>query len=196
MIYTFGFTDPADLRLLEIEAAADAANERFEAGERARERALERSDYLGGVSVPWSPQRTDGHRDSLHSGPPANAEHRSVGAAPSENLGGGVASEPRLAAIGGAKGSLSTSAAPSPKDLPNEGGDRSHGPAPMTHKEQTLMDARHDTCWYRDPVNLAKLWRWLEDQGETPDDPAYFLERPEKWDEEWQRYTRESVVAG
>lgn len=125
MIYTFGFTDPADLRLLEIEAAADAANERFEAGERARERALERGDYE--IS---------------------------------------------------------------------EGGDRSHGPAPMTHKEQTLMDARHDTCWYRDPVNLAKLWRWLEDQGETPDDPAYFLERPEKWDEEWQRFTRESVVAG
>jgi hypothetical protein len=35
--------------------------------------------------------------------------------------------------------------------------------------------------WHSDPQQLAELWRWLDEQGRTPDDPAYFMERAEKW---------------
>lgn len=42
------------------------------------------------------------------------------------------------------------------------------------------------SLWYHNHVNLAALWRWLEERGETPTDgPAYFMEKPWKWEGEW-----------
>lgn len=43
-----------------------------------------------------------------------------------------------------------------------------------------------DPDWYRDHSNLCDLWRWLDERGEAPDDPAYFLEKPYKWTREWR----------
>ena len=50
--------------------------------------------------------------------------------------------------------------------------------------------------WYRDPKNLAQLWRWLREQGYEPEDPAYFMEKGFKWQESWddfQRFEREDA---
>lgn len=41
--------------------------------------------------------------------------------------------------------------------------------------------------WFLDPSNLADLWRDLDARGETPDDPAYFMDAPWKWTPEWRR---------
>lgn len=39
--------------------------------------------------------------------------------------------------------------------------------------------------WYEQPDKLAALWRWLDYRGMAPDDPAYFMEEPWKWQREW-----------
>lgn len=44
--------------------------------------------------------------------------------------------------------------------------------------------------WFEDPSKLAELWRWLAEAGDEPDDPAYFMEEPWKWQREWDSYQR------
>lgn len=36
--------------------------------------------------------------------------------------------------------------------------------------------------WYEDPNELARLWRWLVDNNEAPEDPAAFMENPTSWE--------------
>lgn len=51
------------------------------------------------------------------------------------------------------------------------------------------MPEHGGTPWYSNHGNLSLLWSWLEERGETPaDGPAYFMEKPWKWDTEWLRY--------
>lgn len=47
--------------------------------------------------------------------------------------------------------------------------------------------------WYEYNGNLARLWRWLDERGEAPNDPAYFMEKPWKWEAEWDAM-REAVT--
>lgn len=49
--------------------------------------------------------------------------------------------------------------------------------------------------WWEDHDNLAELWRFLEDRGEQPNDPAYFLDKPWKWDPEYQQMRSEQAAA-
>jgi hypothetical protein len=43
--------------------------------------------------------------------------------------------------------------------------------------------------WYDDRNNLAALWSWLEDCHKLPaDGPAYFMEKPWKWQDDWDSY--------
>lgn len=42
-----------------------------------------------------------------------------------------------------------------------------------------------DPDWYRNPVWLSELYRWLRERAAEPDDAAYFMERAEKWETEW-----------
>lgn len=43
--------------------------------------------------------------------------------------------------------------------------------------------------WYANHSNLAALWAWLVENGETPSDgPSYFMEKPWKWTPEWERF--------
>lgn len=48
-----------------------------------------------------------------------------------------------------------------------------------------------DRDWYREPANLAELWTWLEERGEQPSDPAYFMAKPWKWAPEWREMQAE-----
>lgn len=50
-----------------------------------------------------------------------------------------------------------------------------------------------DPDWYRDHENLAELWRHLIAIGEAPtDNVGRFLEKPWRWQAEWQRYCEQS----
>lgn len=49
--------------------------------------------------------------------------------------------------------------------------------------------------WHEYVANLHALWVWLENRGDQPDDPAYFLEKPWKWEPEWNQMQRERVGA-
>jgi hypothetical protein len=49
--------------------------------------------------------------------------------------------------------------------------------------------------WYTDPKELAVLWRWLDEQGRTPDDPAYFMDRGSKWEREHEEFLRDEEQA-
>jgi len=43
--------------------------------------------------------------------------------------------------------------------------------------------------WYAFHDNLASLWTWLDEHGHTPGDgPAYFMEKPWKWNLEYDAY--------
>lgn len=51
--------------------------------------------------------------------------------------------------------------------------------------------------WFAFHVNLAALWQWLDENGETPSDgPAYFMEKPWKWDSEWERFKASGEAEG
>lgn len=50
-----------------------------------------------------------------------------------------------------------------------------------------------DDPWYADHQNLALLWRWLEDRGDQPADPAHFIEKPWKWEPEWNELQAEQA---
>lgn len=41
--------------------------------------------------------------------------------------------------------------------------------------------------WYDDRRNLAAVARRMGEQGDSVDDVAYMLERPEKYADEWQK---------
>lgn len=48
------------------------------------------------------------------------------------------------------------------------------------------------TKWWHDHMNLARLYRWLDDRGEISgdvDNIVYFLSKPWKWESEWLRMT-------
>lgn len=45
--------------------------------------------------------------------------------------------------------------------------------------------------WWALTRNVHDLWRWLEQQGDAPTDPAYYLEKPWKWEAEWNRMLQE-----
>ncbi|HTQ44504.1 MAG TPA: hypothetical protein VMI75_17200 [Polyangiaceae bacterium] len=48
------------------------------------------------------------------------------------------------------------------------------------------MSGAHE--WWEDHRNLAALYRHLTDECELPEDQvAYFLEKPWKWTDEWER---------
>lgn len=43
--------------------------------------------------------------------------------------------------------------------------------------------------WYADHNNLASLWEWLGNHDNEPGDgPAYFMEKPWKWNLEYDAY--------
>lgn len=45
------------------------------------------------------------------------------------------------------------------------------------------------TDWWKDHNNLAALWAWLDEEGCPPEDgPAYFMEKPWKYQAEWTAY--------
>lgn len=46
----------------------------------------------------------------------------------------------------------------------------------------TAAPARH---WTDDPEQLALLWDFLSATGRTPDDVAYFLRKPYRWQYAW-----------
>ena len=41
--------------------------------------------------------------------------------------------------------------------------------------------------WYDDRANLARLARHMGEQGDTVEDVAYMLEKPQKFEDEWRR---------
>jgi hypothetical protein len=49
--------------------------------------------------------------------------------------------------------------------------------------------------WHKDPKELAQLWRWLDEQGRTPDDPAYFMDKAVKWTPEHEEFLRDEAQA-
>ncbi len=46
------------------------------------------------------------------------------------------------------------------------------------------MNAAVMVEWWEHHDELARLWRWLDERDETPDDPAYFMSKPWKWGDE------------
>lgn len=49
--------------------------------------------------------------------------------------------------------------------------------------------------WHKNPLELAALWRWLDEQARTPEDPAYFMEKAAKWSGEYEQYQKEEAMA-
>lgn len=53
--------------------------------------------------------------------------------------------------------------------------------------------------WYDDPANIALLIRWLDCKcllnSWEPDDYAYLLEKPQKWQPEWEQFQAEFAKA-
>lgn len=49
--------------------------------------------------------------------------------------------------------------------------------------------------WWHIEGELAAVWRWLDERGERPDDPGYFMEKPWKWTPEREQMIREERVA-
>jgi hypothetical protein len=41
--------------------------------------------------------------------------------------------------------------------------------------------------WYDDRRNLAAVARHMGERGDTVDDVAYMLEKPEKFEDDWER---------
>ncbi len=41
--------------------------------------------------------------------------------------------------------------------------------------------------WHEDRDNLARLARWMGEQGDGVDEVAYMLEKPWKFDDDWRR---------
>ena len=53
----------------------------------------------------------------------------------------------------------------------------------MTERTETGSE------WWRNRMNLASLWEWLDNQDAAPGDgAAYFMRKPWKWDPEWERF--------
>lgn len=46
--------------------------------------------------------------------------------------------------------------------------------------------------WHERPTALASLFRWLDEQGDRPADPAEFIENPELWADRWRDYERQT----
>lgn len=44
--------------------------------------------------------------------------------------------------------------------------------------------------WYDDRANLARLAGYMGEQGDTIEDVAYMLEKPWKYEDEWQAAIR------
>lgn len=67
----------------------------------------------------------------------------------------------------------------------------------MTPVEQ-ITGARVELVddWYADHQALAELWRWLEDRGDQPRDPAHFLEEPWSYEPEYQAMRAEQAMGG
>lgn len=42
------------------------------------------------------------------------------------------------------------------------------------------------SAWYDDRRHLAAVARYMGERGDTVDDVAYMLERPEKYGDDWQ----------
>lgn len=52
--------------------------------------------------------------------------------------------------------------------------------------------------WINDLSNIAALYEWLEERGETDRDPswvAYFISKPWKWDESYKAMRAEREAA-
>jgi hypothetical protein len=41
--------------------------------------------------------------------------------------------------------------------------------------------------WYDDHRNLALVARWMGERGDTAEDIAYMIEKPQKFEDEWRR---------
>ena len=50
--------------------------------------------------------------------------------------------------------------------------------------------------WWREPQNLADLWCFLVEEGEAPSDPAYYMEKPWKYEPEWERMKQTMRATG
>jgi len=65
--------------------------------------------------------------------------------------------------------------------------------AGMMRDEEDRRNAREQEKraveWWSDHNNLADLWKWLDEIGFTPGDgPGYFMEKPWKWNREYDTY--------
>lgn len=47
--------------------------------------------------------------------------------------------------------------------------------------------------WFDDRAVLVELWRWLEERGEQPADPAYYIEKPQHWQLEYDQMRAEQA---
>lgn len=58
----------------------------------------------------------------------------------------------------------------------------------------TVELVRPSVPWHRNPTELAALWRWMDEQGRAPDDPAYFMEKGIRWSPEHEEMLREEEM--
>jgi hypothetical protein len=74
--------------------------------------------------------------------------------------------------------------------------ERTLGPAPAREARRALS-ALDEHNFADDPAELAALWEWLEERGETPTEgPAYFMEKGHKWTSEYRQMIKEQRETG
>ena len=54
------------------------------------------------------------------------------------------------------------------------------------YEEERLREIRESfDPWWKDPVRIARLWRWLDLVDRLPLDPALFIEGAASWQDEY-----------